>query len=254
MEVLELPKITDVEIKELEAFEKQALSVTDEAKMVANAIHDAATNEAAAQWIAAKLAWCDRIKEGWLGQQASKIFKLHREWTGKIADLTVPVIGKDGKSGAVGIVREKQLAWKRQEDKRIADENARKFAEAKRKDEEERLAAAEKLEAAGNKTMADAVLSQAGNFVAPVIKQEKSETVSYRKVWRITIDPSRKGELLKMIADRPHLHSFALVDAKAIEKQVALMDGNLFLEDGKTPWPGVRAFQEDVPVYKRGSF
>ncbi len=249
MEVLDLPKITDVEIKELEVFEKQALSVTDEATMVAKAIHDPATNEAAAQWIAAKLAWCDRIKKGWLGEQANRIFKLHREWTGKIADLTMPVIGKDGKSGAVGIVREAQLAFKRKEDKRIADENAAKYAEAKKKDEEERLAAAEKLEAQGNKTMADAVLAQAGNFVAPVVQQEKSQTVSYRKVWRTRIDPSKKGELLKMIADRPDLHAFIAIDITKIEKHVANMDGNLV-----PAWPGVTPYQEDVPVYKRGSY
>ncbi len=247
MEVLEMPKITDVEIKELEVFEKQALSVTDEAKMVARAIHDAATHEAAAQWVAAKLAWCDRIKKGWLGEQANRLFKLHREWTGKIADLTMPVVGKDGKSGAVGIVRDAQLTWKRQEDKRIAEDNRVAMEAARKKDEEERLAAAEKLEAQGNKTMADAVLAQAGNFVPPVIKQEKSDAVSYRKVWKVRIDPLKKGELLKMIAEKPDLHSFVIIDEARILKQAGLMDGNL-------NWPGVTCYQEDVPVYKRGSY
>ncbi len=249
MEVLELPKITDVEIKELEVFEKQALSVNDEAKMVANAIHDAATNEAAAQWVAAKLGWCDRIEKGWLGQQANRIFKMHREWTGKINDLVLPVRGdkKKGIRGAVDVVIEAGSAWRRKEEKRIADENARAFAEAKKKDEEERLAAAEKLEAQGNKTMADAVLSQAGNFVAPVVKQEKSDAVSYRKVWRVRIDPLKKSELLKMIAEKPDLHSFVVIDEARILKQAGLMDGNL-------NWPGVTCYQEDVPVYKRGSF
>lgn len=247
MEVLELPKITEVEIKELETFEKQALSVTEEAKMVARTIHDAATHEAAAQWVAAKLAWCDRIKKGWLGEQANKLFKLHREWTGKISDLTVPVMGKDGKSGAVGIVREAQLTWRRAEDNRIAAENAKLLAEARKKDEEERLAAAEKLEAQGNKTMADAVLSQAGNFVAPVVKEEKSDAVTYREVWKVRIDPLKKGELLQMIAAKPDLHSFVTIDVTKIEKQAALMDGNL-------NWPGVTPFKDKVPVYKRGSY
>lgn len=253
---MELPKVSDQEIKELEVYERQASSVTDEAKMVAVAIHDAATHEAAGQWVAAKLGWCDRIKNGWLGQQANRIFKMHREWTGKINDLVLPVEGdkRKGIKGAVDIVIDAQLAWKRKEDKRIADENARILADAKKKDEEERLAAAEKLEAQGNKTMADAVLSQVGNFVAPIIKPQKSESVSYRKVWRIEIQSAKKGELLQMIAARPALHSFAVINEKAIEAHVKNMDGNLFLEDGKTPWPGVRAYQEDVPVYKRGSF
>ena len=244
---MELPRITQSEITELKTFETQAMSVTDEAKLVARAIHDAATNEAAAQWIAAKKAWCDNIKKGWLGQQANRIFKMHREWTGKIADLIEPVQGKDGRSGAVGIVIEAQLAFKRKEDARIEAENAAALAEAKKKDEEERLAAAEKLEAQGNKTMADAVLSQAGNFVPPVIKQEKSQTVSYRKVWRARFDPLKKGELLKMIADRPDLHAFVAIDQTKIEKHVANMDGNLV-----PAWPGVTPYQEDVPVYRRG--
>ncbi len=249
MEIMELPKITPVEIKELEVFEAQAHSVTDEAMMVAKTIHDAATHEAAAQWVAAKLAWCDRIKEGWLGQQANRLFKLHREWTGKISDLTSPVIGKDGKSGAVGIVREAQLTWRRAEDKRIADANAAALREAKKKDEEERLAAAEKLEAQGNKTMADAVLAQAGNFVAPVVKEEKSQTVSYRSVWNVRFDPSKKGELLKMIADRPDLHAFVILDETKIKKHVANLDGNLV-----PAWPGVTPFEDKVPVYNRGKF
>ncbi len=247
MEILELPKITDVEIKELEVFEKQALSVAEEATMVARTIHDAATHEAAAQWVAAKLGWCDRIEKGWLGLQKERVYRMHQDWSSKINQLVHPVKGKDGKSGAVGIVRQAQLAWKRQEDDRIAEVNRLAMETARKKDEEDRLAAAEKLEAAGNKTMADAVLSQAGNFVAPVVKQEKSQSVSYRKVWRIRFDQSKKGELLKMLAERPELQSFIIIDEKAIEKQAALMDGNL-------KWPGLTCYQEDVPVYKRGSY
>lgn len=249
MEILELPKIGDTEIQELQVFEAQALSVADEAKMVAGAIHDAATNEAAAQWVAAKLGWCDRIEKGWLGQQANRIFKMHREWTGKINDLILPVKGdkKKGIRGAVDVVIEAGLTWKRKEDKRIADENARLLAEARKKDEEERLAAAEKLEAQGNKTMADAVLSQAGNFVVPVVKQDKSEAVTYVKVWNVRVDPNKKGELLKMIAEKPELHAFVGIDTTMILKQARLMDGNL-------NWPGVTCFQEDQPRYNRGKF
>jgi hypothetical protein len=251
---MELPKITDVEIQELKTYEDQAISVTDEAKMVARTIHDAATHEAAAQWVAAKKAWCDKIEKGWLGQQRDKVFKMHRDWCSKINELIHPVQGKDGRSGAIGIVIEAQLVWKRAEDKRIADINAKLLAEAKEKDTNERLAAAEKLEAQGNKTMADAVLSQAGNFVAPVVQQEKSKTVAYRKVWRIEIDPSKKGELLQMIAARPHLYSFVKIDDAAVLAQAKIMDGNLILEDGKTPWPGVRVFQDDVPAYNKRGF
>jgi hypothetical protein len=248
VELMELPKITPVEIQELKTYETQALSVTDEAKMVAKAIHDAATNEAATQWVTAKKAWCKNIKEGWLGQQANRIFKMHREWTSKINDLVHPVEGKDGRGGAVGIVIDAQLAYKRAEDKRIAEANAARLLEARKKDEEERLKAAEKLEAQGNTTMANAVLSQVGNFVPP--KLEESSTVPTRKVWKIRFDPMKKSELIKMIGERPHLQKFLIVDEKAIEKQVALMDGNLFLEDGKTPWPGVTAYQDDIPFYR----
>jgi hypothetical protein len=249
VELMELPKVTDNEIKELQTYEAQALSVKEEAEMVARAIHDAATNEAATQWVIAKKAWCANIREGWLGQQANRIFKMHREWTGKINSLVEPVEGdkKKGIRGVVDIVIDAQLAYKKKQQAIVDAENARLFAEARKKDEEERLAAAEKLEAQGNKTMADAVLAQAGNFVAPVVKQEKGEVVPTRKVWRTRIDPSKKSELLKMIADRPDLHAFVVLDVAKIEKHVANLDGNLV-----PAWPGVTPYQEDVPVYRRG--
>ncbi len=59
---MELPKMEQDEVKELEIYREQSLSVMDEAKMVAKAIHDAATAEAASQWCSAKLGWCERIK------------------------------------------------------------------------------------------------------------------------------------------------------------------------------------------------
>lgn len=248
MELMELPKITSVEIKELQTYETQSMSVKEEAEMVARTIHDAATNEAATQWVIAKKAWCTNIREGWLGQQANRIFKMHREWTGKINDLVLPVEGdkKKGIVGAIDVVINRQLAYKREQDRIVEEENRRKFEEARKKDEEERLAAATKLEEQGNKTMADAVLSQVGNFVPPVTTQEKGAVVPTRKVWRTRIDPSKKGELLKMIADRPDLHAFIAIDVTKIEKHVANMDGNLV-----PAWPGVTPYQEDIPVYRR---
>jgi hypothetical protein len=248
---MELPKITDVEIKELQTYETQAGSVMDEAKEIAKTIHDVASKNAADQWVATKLAWCDRVENGWLGIQANRIFKMHREWTGKINALVQPVRGdkKKGITGAVDVVIQAGLVWKRKEDDRVAAENKRLFDEAKKKDEDDRLAAAIKAEESGHKPIAEAIIAQTGNFVAPVVQQAKSETVSYRKVWKVRIDPLKKGELLKMIADRPDLHAFIAIDEMKIQKHVANVDGNL------TPaWPGVVCYQEDQPVYKRGGF
>lgn len=238
---MELPKMEQAEVQELEIYMGQSISIMDEARKVA-IIRTPAECEAASQWCSVKLGWCDRIKKSYLGRVRDYF---HKGWKDAILEIdkyVVPVEGKDSvkgdTGGAVGEVRRAISVWRAQEAKRVADLRAKEYEEARQRDEADRLAAAEKLEAAGNTTMADAVLSQAGNFVAPVVPEFKSKTQSGRMVWKIRFDESKKGELLKMIADRPDLHAFAIIDTSRILKQAALMDGNL-------NWPGVTCFQEE---------
>jgi hypothetical protein len=250
VELMELPKITDVEIKELQTYETEALSVMEEAKKIAAGIHDVGSRNAADQWVAMKLAWCDRVEKGWLGQQANRIFKMHREWTGKISALVLPVRGdkKKGIVGAVDIVIRASLASKQAEDWRIAEENAKLLEAAKKKHEEETIAAAIKAEEKGHKPIADAILANVGNFVAPVVQAPKSDHFTYKKVWRVALDPLKKGELLAMIAQRPELHAFVIFDEEKIKRHVATLDGNLV-----PAWPGLTFGQEEVMVRKPGS-
>lgn len=230
--IIELPKLQEADALELETYRTQALSVGEEATLIAKAIHNAETAEAAAQWCAGKLGWCERIKTGFLGRMRDLWHKGHKETCSQIAALVDPV------EVAVGTVKAGIRNFRAIEAKRIADENARLLAEARKKDEETRLAAAIKAEESGHKPIAEAILAQTGNFVAPVVQQAKSKTQIGKMVWKIRVDPLKKGELLKMIAEKPDLHPFVAVDEGKILKQARLMDGNL-------NWPGVTCYQEE---------
>lgn len=241
MEVLELPKMDDVEVKELEVYRAESVSVLVEAQQVAASITDASSAEAAAQWCSLKLGFCERIKKSYLGRVRDYLYKGWQDSIAEIDKYVVPIEGKKGKDdtgGAVGVVRRAIVAWRAQESKRLAEANARLIAEARKKDEDERLAAAIKAEAAGHAPIANAILAQVGNFVAPVVEVQKSKTHSGRMVWKVRIDALKKGELLKMIADKPELYAFVSIDESKILKQARLMDGNL-------NWPGVSCYQEE---------
>lgn len=243
--------MVDDEMKELKTYEDQAAAVIDEANRLALTVDSAASAEAAAQWCAAKLAWCDRIKKSYLGRVRDYFFQGHQGAIAEIDKYTVPIEGKTGRKGdtggAVGIVKQAIVKWRAQEARRTADLQAKLYEEARKKDEADRLATAEKLEAMGNKPMADAVLAQAGNFVAPIIPQTKSKTQTGKMVWKVRIDPLKKGELLKMIADKQDLHVFVAIDEEKIRKQAVLMDGNL-------NWPGVTCYQEESLSINRKGF
>jgi hypothetical protein len=229
---LPLPNPDDFKVdpKEMEALEVHAASVIAEARNVALTVHSVATCEVAAEWIRAKKAWVANIKGGFLGQMRDSLHKLHKQMVEKIDDLCSPT------ENGIKMVTQSITAWRMEDDRKRREEEARLLAEAKKRDEEERLKAAQQLEADGNKAMADAVLQGVGQFVAPIIPQEKPKGVIPRKYWKAEVTDKR--QLLKFLAEKPGYENAVDINVTWLATQAKLMDGNLNV-------PGVRFWQQD---------
>ena len=109
-------------------------------------------------------------------------YKAHQAATAQRKSLLDPV------TRALSIVNAKQIAWKRAEDARIAEERRRAEEEARRKAEEAAIFAAEELERNGMHEAADAALSQP--VVVEAVKvpdAPKAEGTSYRATYKASV-------------------------------------------------------------------
>ena len=121
---------------------------------------------------------------------------------------------------------------------REAEEKA--LAEARKKDEEERLKRAEHLEKSGNATAAQAVLSEAGNFIAPVMDKPKPEGGTVRTEWKVREPVKMTRELLLWLTGKPGYENAVTLNIKWLEHQAKLMAGNM------PKMPGVEFYEKPV--------
>lgn len=132
----------------------------------------------------------------------AKAFAAHKAITAAEARHLVPV------QEARKIAKEKMSAWQDAEDAKRRDEEKRLADEARKKAEDEAISAAEAEESNGNHAQAEAIMT-APVVVAPVVLAKttpKSQTV-IRKVWTYRADKSPKDLTnAELLAARAYLN------------------------------------------------
>ena len=126
---------------------------------------------------------------------------------------------------AESIVKQKMAAWERAERDRIMAERRRLEAEARKRDEDRRFAAAIAAEEAGKKAEAEAILERPAP--APVVKMPeapKVEGISYRTTYSGTVVD--KAAFIRWIAENPEERGhFVLFNQSAIDSRAREMRG-----------------------------
>ncbi|SRR5216684_376618 len=235
---LSIPNV-NINEKELAVFQERACGISAQADRIATTIHSNETCEVAAQWCIAQDDFIRGVDDGWLGQVRDIWHKEHDRVCKIIRSIVQP-----HKSG-IDLVKLAIKQWRAQEARRVAEEQANLLAEAKKRDEEQRLNAAVVLEEQGNKTMAKAVLDGAGNFTAPPItKTEQIKGISGSKRWVAQVEDPYV--FIKYVAERPTLMNALTVNVKWLEAQAKLLDGNV-------KYPGIRFYEDETISLRRSA-
>jgi hypothetical protein len=175
-----LPVLTDIiPESQVATIQAEASPILAEAKALI--VKDEASYQEA-QRIGMHCAKGSKAIETLLGDERAAAHSLWKSIVAKIKQFT------DVYDEAKKIVSGKAYAWKKAEDERIAIEAEKLRKEAERKAEEERLAQAETLAAAGNAEMADAILDEPINVAPPVIEAPQGiKGASSRENWQYEI-------------------------------------------------------------------
>lgn len=171
-----------IEKQEIEGIRSESSTAIEHAKRLANEIKDAVTLDAAARFMLDAKA---RIKQIML--RMSPLKKKTRAAWQEVVDLETELL-EPYQRIENEIIKPAMSRFTTEQDRlrRIEEEKLR--IEAKKREEDERLAAAEALEQRGEKEAADVVLNHTVP-IAPIVvpKMEQPKGISYRDVWKFRI-------------------------------------------------------------------
>ncbi len=131
------------------------------------------------------------------------------------------------------IMEPKTVSYRKEEARKLAEENERRRVEAQRKADEERLSRAVKAEESGSAEMAEAILDR--ETVAPIperVEPEKTDGVTYRDNWKARVVDEKAVPREWCSPDEMRLNAYA----KAMKSAGQI--------------PGVEIYNDRVPVYK----
>ena len=224
------PKVSP---QELSLYEQRAVSAIDEARLIATSVVDDPSCQRAADWIKTRKIQLVEVEDkSGIAMFREYLHRGHKAACDRIKAYTDPI--KTGIQMVRGSIAEydARMERQRQEDQRKLDEAARK------RDEEIRLAEAEKLAKIGNTAAADKVLETPGAFTAPQIERPKIAGVSMRTIWEAKVTDKR--EFLKFIGELPGYEHFVSIDLREIANFGKKTDGNIAL-------PGIEIIKRKMP-------
>lgn len=191
------------------------------AKELASGIKDSETLNAASEFMLDTKRKRRAIEE-WNAPAKRKAMDLLQELRDREKMLTEPM-----ERAEVEILKPAIARFNHEQERKRRELEDKMRAEAKQREEEERLKEAQRLEDQGDNDMADAVLD-APVTVAPVVlpRDEQPTGISYRDVWKFRITNP------KLIPDQ-----YKVIDEKAIGGVVRALKG-------ETNIPGVEVYAE----------
>lgn len=215
--------IVEIEKQELDGMRSESSTAIEHAKQLARDIKDAVTLDVAARFMLDAKARAKRIVE-----RMSKPKKAARAAWQEVVDLETELL-EPYQRIENEIIKPAMSRFTTEQDRLRRIEEDRLRVEAKKREEDERLAAAEALEQRGEKEAADVVLNHAVP-VAPIVvpKMEQPKGISYRDVWKFRV------------VDVAHVpREYLVVDETKIGGVVRALKGDTRIE-------GVEVYSEKV--------
>jgi hypothetical protein len=162
----------------------------------------------------------------------------HRTWKAICTAIKSLV---DPLEKARGLFDQKAYAWRESERKRLAAEERKRQAEAKRIEEEKLLAIAADLSEAGLEREADAMIAEPVRVEARAVEAPKAEGVTFRENWQWEV--TDLAALVRAVAEAKAPADAVTVNGPVVTKLVKALKANANL-------PGVRVWDAGTAVVR----
>jgi len=180
-------EIVELEKQEIEGMQSESSAAIERARQLAREIKDGTSLDAAAQMMLAAKRRIKTIKERFAGTTENPGPKTlaNLAWK-KLVEMESQLIEPNERVEA--ILKPAMTQFTTEQDRKRRQEEDRLRAEARKREEDARVAAAAELERSGDHQLAESVLDTPVE-VAPVILPavEQSKGISYRDAWKYRI-------------------------------------------------------------------
>lgn len=227
-----LPQVNE---SDLTAIVSSTADLDTRAHQVASAIHTPETAHLAVVWCQDRMTEIDAIENKYAVLR-DFLHRSHKAVTSRIASLVNP------RKDSIAVVKDAIRAWTWYENEQRVAMEMRLAQEAKQREEDQRLAAAEAM-AKDNPTLAEALLNGPPLTPPPVVPKAELKGATTTKRWGVKV--SNKRELIKGIAGGAVPENAVDVDLTWLKRQATLLNGNM-------PYPGIEVYPDDGINIRRG--
>lgn len=221
-------EMVTIDKTEIEGFRSESSTLIERAKMLAREIKDAATLDNAAKMMLEAKSRVKRIAER-LREPKAAARAAWQGWTQLEDELCEPYrrIENDILKPAMSLFTQEQHRKRRQEEDRLR-------AEARKREEDERIKSAIALEQRGDKELANFVL-ETPVAITPVVlpKVEQPKGISYRDIWRyrivnesivpreyLCLDEQKIGGVVRSLKDAARIPGIEVYSEKVVAGRV----------------------------------
>ena len=223
------PEVLEISLRLKPNVEK----MTTDAKAVAAVITNEESYNQAGTFLKALKEYAEHIDQE-LGHIRDHHHRTHKAIVALIKERTGPL------DRAWDMVSIEMVNYKKKERLAIEAEQKRREAEARKQEEDERLATAQALHESGETELAQELLSQEVHVTVPKMAEAKVDGISFREgKWKARLE--NKMALVLAVKTHPEL-------LNAIEINMSWLNNQAQKLDGKLKYPGIFTEKEDPGI------